>query len=217
MSMKNEDVESAKTRRDIANMLRKPPSKSAIRERNGRKYIPISFIEADLDLIFGPFGYQWRNFQHNTIVNEEVGSIELWIKDPESGEWIVRVGAAASMITLHKGSIAVDVQSKQMNAMETSFPHLKADCKRNACLDLGKRFGRDLARKAEDVETYTDAIAAYGESFRSAIAPLTSSEDVKIAWDALKPDLRGFDDIREIYKTKMRDLEKMHLNGGNAQ
>jgi len=214
--MKNEDEESAKTRRDIANMLRKPPSKSAIRERNGHKYIPISFIEADLDLIFGPFGYQWRNFQHNTIVNEEVGSIELWIKDPESGEWIVRVGAAAAMITLKQGSTAVDVQSKQMNAMEASFPHLKADCKRNACLDLGKRFGRDLSRKSQDVETYTDAIAAYGESFRSAIASLSSAEDVTIAWNTLKPEMRQFDDIREIYKSKMRDLEKMHLKGGKT-
>jgi hypothetical protein len=216
MSM-NDDTEIAKTRRDIANMLRKPPSKGSIRERNGRKYIPISFIEADLDLIFGPFGYQWRNYQHNTIVNEEVGSIELWIRDPESGEWIARVGAAAAMITLKQGSTAVDVQSKQMNAMETSFPHLKSDCKRNACQELGKRFGRDLARKLADVETYTDAIASYGESFRSAIASLNSAEDVKIAWNTLKPEMRQFDDIIEIYKTKMRDLERMHLKGGDAQ
>jgi hypothetical protein len=204
-----------KTRADIANSLNKPPLKSGIRARNGKSYLLISYVEKGLDLIFGPLGWQTRNFTHSTVVNEEVGSVELWVRDPESNEWIVRIGAGAVLIQTKAGSGVLDVGSKITNCMEAAMGHLLADCTKNAAMKFGKHLGRDLSRKIEDVETYSALIQEYSEKFRSAISSLTSHEDVKTAYGTLPPSIRQFDEIQEVYKAKQRDLERMHLKQEN--
>jgi hypothetical protein len=215
MSTKTDD-DGTKTRRDIANSLNKPPLKSGIRVREGRAYLPISYVEMALDVIFGPLGWQTRNFQTNTVINEVCGSVELWVRDPESGEWVVKTGAGAVQIQLAKGSDVLNVANKIKTCMEYGYPHLLSDCLRNAALKLGKHLGRDLARKQEDRETYTEIIVDYSQKFRDAIASLTTAEDVKIAWNTLNVNVRQFDEVKEIYKAKMRDLERKHLEGGGT-
>ena len=61
-----------------------------------------------------------------------------------------RIGAGAVMIMQKSGSDITDVGAKIKNTMTKDYPHLKAECFRNACLSIGKSFGRDLNREFED-------------------------------------------------------------------
>src|SRR5574343_254301 len=133
-------------------LLHKEPPKEEIRtnkQANNSQYVPISFLEMKLDEMF--FGaWSTKNFQSKTIVNEEVGSIELWYFHPVMKAWLCRVGAGAVMIMQKSGSEITDIGAKIKNTMTKDYPHLKAECFRNACLSIGKSFGRDLNREFED-------------------------------------------------------------------
>ena len=43
-----------------------------------------------------------------------------------------------------------NIKDKYINTLTKDFPHLKAECFRNACISIGKSFGRDLNREFED-------------------------------------------------------------------
>ena len=148
-------------------ILHKEPPKDEIKtnkQANNSQYIPISFLEMKLDELF--FGlWSTKGFQSKTVVNEEVGSIELWYFHPTAKTWLCRIGAGAVMIQQRKDSDITDVGAKIKNTMTKDFPHLKAECFRNACLSLGKAFGRDLNREFEDqynpiINEQTDDITA---------------------------------------------------------
>jgi len=116
---------------------------------NDSKYIPISFIETRLDQYF--FGlWETVNFRTQVIVNEVVGSIDLRVKHPVTGDWITRTGAAGVPIQMKSGSGVTQVGEKIHNTLVKDYPHLKAMCVLNAVKSLGKMFGRDLNRKFED-------------------------------------------------------------------
>jgi hypothetical protein len=144
--------------------LQNDPSNKEIRKNefaNNSMYLPISFMEMTLDEIF--FGlWQTKNFTSRTVANEEVGSLELWYFHPVAQTWLCRVGAAAVMIQYEaeyegegkdrkkiKTNIT-DISKKITNTLTKDYPHLKAECFRNACLSIGKTFGRDLNRKFDD-------------------------------------------------------------------
>lgn len=139
------------------NFLHKTPDKKEIKtnkQANDSNYIPISFLEMNLDEIF--FGlWQTKNFNIQPIANEIVGSLELWYFHPVAKTWLCRIGSAAvqvQMKSIEKGGDGdiTNIRNKYPNTLTKDFPHLKADCFRNACLSLGKRFGRDLNREFED-------------------------------------------------------------------
>ena len=121
---------------------------------NNAKYLPISFLEMTLDELF--FGL-WQTERYNTkvIANEIVGEIELKYFHPTHKLWLTRVGAGAvqiQMLSEKKGGSGdiTDIGQKIKNTLTKDYPHLKAECFRNACLSIGKAFGRDLNRDFED-------------------------------------------------------------------
>lgn len=129
--------------------LHQPPAANEVRENGAVKYLPISFLEMQLDEYF--FGlWETKDFKWQVCGNEIVGSITLRVFHPTANIWLERIGAAATMIRLQKGSTVTDISSKIFNALEMDFPHLKADCLVNAAKSLGKFFGRDLNRVFED-------------------------------------------------------------------
>lgn len=145
--------------------LQKEPDKKELKTNkfaNNSTYLPISFLEMTLDEIF--FGlWQTKNFQTEGIANEIVGSIELWYFHPTAKTWLCRIGAGAVQIqfeaeyeTLPDGTKKkqktdiTDISKKITNTLTKDYPHLKAECFRNACLSLGKTFGRDLNREFDD-------------------------------------------------------------------
>ncbi len=132
----------------------------------GALYLPISFTESMLDSLF--FGlWETTNFKWERILNEVVGSIEVRIYHPVFKQWLTRTGSAA--VNIKCDAIPDDVK-KTMNKQDQNgwyidpsnkkplaltmgaFASFKAMCFRNACLSLGKSFGRDANRT--EVSTY---------------------------------------------------------------
>lgn len=113
--------------------------------------LPIDFVETSLDELF--FGqWQTHTFVWAREFNEVVASMILEVKHPVTGDWIKRVGAGAVVITQDKDASLDSFNStKKKNALDLSFPKLKAECLKNAALSLGNIFGRNLNRKKKDV------------------------------------------------------------------
>lgn len=122
----------------------------------------ISHIEMLLDEYF--FGmWETENFKWSVISNEVVGSLDLCFYHPTTGIRMKRTGAAAIQIMVdrvpdeikdipkEKNKWALNPDNKKSNALDMSFPKLKAECLKNAAQSLGKLFGRDLNRKKQDV------------------------------------------------------------------
>ena len=134
----------------MAFMNQNPPETEVFENKHAgnTKYLPISFLEMNLDELF--FGlWETKDFKTSVIGNEVVGSITLRVFHPIAQIWIERTGAAATMIRTAK-DMPTTAENKIKNALEMDYPHLLADCFRNACLHFGKRFGRDLNRKYVD-------------------------------------------------------------------
>jgi len=110
------------------------------------KYIPISFLEMKLDELFDG-AWSTKNFNTKVIGNEICGELELHFYHPTHKTWLCRIGAAAVIVRQKKDADITDITSKIKNALVLDYPHLKAECFRNACLSIGKTFGRDLNRE----------------------------------------------------------------------
>jgi len=137
----------------------------------GVKYLPISFMEMTLDEIY--FGmWETVNFQWKQIGNEIAGSLDLRVFHPVAKQWLTRTGAGAAVIMtdafteeypknasqqeiaeykVRKNKWALNLDNKKAGALQNGgFAAFKADCFKNACLSLGKYFGRDVNRKHFD-------------------------------------------------------------------
>lgn len=127
------------------------------------KTLPISFVEMTLDELFGG---QWELSDVSTtqIFNEVVGTGILTVWHPVTGRPLKRAGFAAVVITQDSGAALADFNmTKKKNALDLTFPKLKAEILKNAAQSLGKVFGRDINRKAKDV-------------FRPTARPITDEE-----------------------------------------
>lgn len=118
---------------------------------NNTKYLPISFVEMTLDEIFLGL-WSTKNFNFQVVANEIVGTIDLEVYHPTAQKWITRSGCAAVQIQQSQGASITEIDKKIKNTLEKDFPHLKADCIKNAAKSIGKLFGRDLNRK--DIDDY---------------------------------------------------------------
>jgi len=113
--------------------------------------LPISFVEMTLDELY--LG-QWElhDVHSQQIFNEVVGTGILTVWHPITGRPLKRAGFASVIITQDQGAtIAQFNDTKKKNALDLSFPKLKAEILKNAALSLGKIFGRDINRKLKDV------------------------------------------------------------------
>jgi hypothetical protein len=139
-------------------ILNQQPKKESVATNTyagNSKYLPISFLEMKLDELF--FGlWQTGNVQEKVVANEILVSLELKYFHPSALVWITRVGVGAAMIQQNKNSDITDLSAKIKNTLVKDYPHAKAQAFRNACLSIGKSFGRDLNREYED--TYNPII-----------------------------------------------------------
>ena len=92
------------------------------------------------------------------------------------------------------------------------YPHLKADCFRNACLSLGKTFGRDLNRKF--IDTYKAMLAGLeaGES-RPQAKQLPELLPGSVEWQqGIDYLVKGYPEMKEAVN-KLR--AKRHISEEN--
>lgn len=136
----------------MARLNREPEVSELDATADGKaKTLPISFIEMTLDEIF--LGrWETSDSDYQQIFNEVVGTLLLTVWHPITGQPIRRTGFASVVITQDKDAAMVDFNTtKKKNALDLTFPKLKAECVKNAAQSLGKVFGRDLNRKKKDV------------------------------------------------------------------
>jgi len=154
--------------------LNKPVDPKELKEHplvKGAKYLPISRMEMRLDTLF--FGlWKTENFRWEVIENEVAASIDLSVYHPFAKMWITRTGAMATQIMVNypnaipkdkKNEWANEIKHKKPTALQMGmFSSLKADCFKNACLSLGKTFGRDINR--DDTAEYHALIKGTGDN-----------------------------------------------------
>lgn len=169
---------------------------------NNSKYVPISFLEMNLDELF--FGaWETQNFQYLVIANEIVGSLELRYFHPTLKIWVTRVGAGAvqiQMVSVKKGGSGdiTNIKDKITNTLTKDFPHLKAECFRNACQSIGKLFGRDLNREHAD---------QYQPILKKQV-PSISEEQQKL-FDSTMFNIADFTNPNELYDKFPNMLNKV--------
>lgn len=178
--------------------INKDPEKESIGETADKKArtIFISHIEMTLDEYF--FGlWSTENFKWNVISNEVVGSIDLVMTHPVTGQTFRRVGAAAVTIMVdavpeeikqdpkRRNEWALDVSNKKPSALDMGFPKLKAECVKNAANSLGKLFGRDLNRKdanTDDFSPLAKPVLDIPSELRSVISEKEDVEELTQIW-----------------------------------
>ncbi len=160
--------------------------------------LPISFVEMTLDELF--LG-QWElsDVETKQIFNEVVGTGILTVWHPVTQRPLKRAGFGAVVITQDKDAAVSDFNmTKKKNALDLSFPKLKAEITKNAAQTLGKIFGRDINRKSKDV-------------FKPALRPLTD----KGLLDAIKRVESGQLETIALAEANflLTDQQKEMLNG----
>lgn len=134
-------------------LLNEPPKSEETKTNamaNNSKYIPIAEIERKLDEFTSGL-WQTKNFTFEVVANEVVGSIELCYFHPAVKEWISRIGVGSVMIQTARNQPPT-VENKIKNTLVKDFPHLKAECVKNAAKSIGVNFGRNLNRNESDIQ-----------------------------------------------------------------
>jgi len=169
---KYEDLEKLKIlMQDFSRKLNTEPDPREFEQTPDKRasFLPISFVEMTLDELF--FG-QWELSEPVTqqIFNEVVGHAILTVWHPITNRPLKRAGFGAVVITQDANSAIQDFNTtKKKNALDLTYPKLKAEILKNAAQSLGKIFGRDINRKAVD-------------SFKPSLKPLSD----KALLDAIK-------------------------------
>jgi len=193
---------------EVISRLGKNPT--VVKDRDGRRYVNISSIEKQLDILFTPFGWETIDFKWTTVVNEVVGSLTLRVKNPDNGEWVSRTGAGSVMIQMRKDSNVLDVQSKIANAMEKMMPKLKADCTRNAAKSLGNVMGRNVGRKDSDVETFSQMEAEKLQKFEEETKGIVSIEALQTKFRQLAPSFQESFEFKKVLEKRVEFATKAH-------
>lgn len=183
---------------DVAELDKTPDGKA--------QTLPISFIEMTLDEIF--LG-QWETTEptYQQVFNEVVGSLVLTVWHPVTNRPIRRVGFASVVITQDKDAQIQDFNTtKKKNALDMSFPKLKAEMTKNAAQTLGKVFGRDLNRKKKDV--FNPAYKNLSDvGFKTLLDRVENGD-----WQALELAQSNFT-LSDIQQSILEGLKPKLLNG----
>ena len=129
---------------------------------NNSKYLPIAEVARTLDEVYSGL-WSTVNFRWEVVANEIVGSIDLKVINPANGFELVRTGCASVMIQIERGK-EVNVINKIKNTLVKDFPHLKAECIKNAAKSLGVAFGRNLNRDSSDYQPLSEQIGNLEEA-----------------------------------------------------
>lgn len=177
---------------------------------NKKNYLPISHIETELDECF--LDWETVNFRWQVVTNEIIGTVELRVLNPVTGQWSTKTGAAAVQIRQSSGSAIDDVTAKIKNALEGDFPHLLSDCLRNAAKKLGRRFGRDLNRNFDDTYNTADAISITDlDAMQAAIDKAREVNAIKTEVQTAIDNAKTADDFTEIVRPALDKAAKSKL------
>lgn len=159
-------------------LLNQHPNKADVKQNQMAKnaeYVPINVIERTLDELYSGL-WQTAGFTTQVVANEIVGSIELRVFHPVAKEWLTRIGAASVLIQTASGQ-PVTLENKIKNTLTKDFPHLKAECIKNAAKSLGVVFGRNLNRGKDDEFMYlSETVQTLSDNTQKAYDLLASAK-----------------------------------------
>ena len=191
-----------------AKLNKEPNAEDLDKTPDGKaRTLPISFVEMTLDELF--LG-QWETSEatYQQLFNEVVGSLVLTVWHPITGRPIRRVGFASVVITQDANATIQEFNTtKKKNALDMSFPKLKAECTKNAAQTLGKIFGRDLNRKK--VDSYTPTYKKLSDDGFKTLLNRVESGD----WEALEKAQTNFL-LSDIQQTILAGLQPKLLANG---
>ena len=177
---------------------------------NNSKYLPISFVETQLDELFLGL-WQTEDFKYSIVANEVVGVITLKVFHPIAQTWISKIGAAAVPIQQRSkenggsGDIT-NISDKIVNTLVKDFPHLEAMCIVSAAKKLGKTFGRDLNRKLEDTYQPIYTIQATIDEVKMLMEQCVDLDQLKALYDDY-PDMQNIKDFKAAFSAKRQKLQ----------
>lgn len=186
--------------------LNQAPSSSDIKindQAKNSKYLTIGTIESEMDFIYNGL-WSTENFRWQVVANEVIGSIDLKVFHPVTGSWITRTGCASTMIQQKKDSDITDIGAKIKNTLVKDFPHLKAECIKNAAKSLGARFGRNLNRNQDDDLSKLFAMSTHIEEINDC----KTIEQLGLIWKGLPKQAKN-----DLYVLEVFTLKKSELNG----
>jgi hypothetical protein len=190
-------------KKHTGNLNQKPVSTEikTNQQANNSKYIGIGTIESELDYIYNGL-WSTENFRWQVVANEIIGSIDLKVFHPVAMVWITREGVGSVMIQQKKDSDIQDIGSKIKNTLVKDFPHLKAECIKNAAKSLGDRFGRNLNRNQEDDLSKLYDTANYIQEINDATKPSELSD----IWKRLPKNAKNDLSVIECFTLKKNEL-----------
>jgi hypothetical protein len=178
--------------------LNKTPENSAIKTNkmaDNSKYLPIGYLENTLDEMFAGL-WQTENFRWTVVANEVCGALDLCIFHPVAKTWLKRTGSASVMIqmkSVEKGGTGdiTNIADKIKNTLTKDFPHLKAECLKNACKSLGVLFGRNLNRDEYDFTPLSEQMDGFDEVAVDCIALLDTAKLDAATKKAIRASIDG--------------------------
>ena len=206
-------IEATELEKFLMRLNREPNPSEIAKTPDSKAYdLPISYVEMTLDELY--FGlWATKNFTTKLISNEVVGELELEVFHPITQTWISRIGSAAIQIMVDKvpdgmsgqerNQWALNAANKKPNALDMSYPKLKAECTKNAAKTLGKIFGRDLNRR-DKVDTYKPVIIGSENSKVKTVERAISLGNIQEA----KNLMALFPDLSEEKKTELNEMIK---------
>ena len=125
--------------------------------------------------------------------------------------WITRTGVASVLIQQKKGSAITDIGAKHKNTLVKDFPHLEAECLKNAAKKLGKAFGRDLNREHTDdhngvIEQSKEA-ATVKDELETQLANCDNIAELNLLFNNYASYSTN-DQIRQLFMNRRKELQK---------
>jgi hypothetical protein len=219
---------------ELVLLMNKEPLPHEVKEKDGRKYIPIGFLEAKLDEMFQGL-WQTENVSSTIVANEICVTLELKVFYYPIGQWVTRIGAGAAMIQQRgypdpggdpKKKIPAkpsDVDAKISNTMAKDFAHAKAEAFKNACKSFGKWFGRDLNRDMDKTNQSIHIATTFGERMITTklISECESIDDLLTLYDVCDNlELKQAFGVRKmelIREERKRSQEQKALGYGDGE
>jgi hypothetical protein len=118
---------------------------------------------------------------------------------------LTRVGAGAAQIRVAKDANITDISKKIKTALQMDFPHMKAECLKNAAKSVGKYFGRDLNR--DYFEKYEPMIKAGSELVKRTKQHIKDSTHLS-QLEECEPQCNT-EELQNLYKTRKEELTKI--------
>jgi hypothetical protein len=136
---------------DFLNVLNQKPDPKQIKVNayaNNSNYLPIEYLESQLDIVFGGL-WQLKHVGGVSYVgNSLTANVELRVFHPVAKVWLTRAGSGAVQIQLDPNGFA------KPKSVEKGTGAALAMAEKNAIKKLGGLFGKYLNRGGDEVAEY---------------------------------------------------------------